>query len=402
MIEVKHLTKRYGEYLAVDDLSFRVEEGRIYGLLGPNGAGKSTTMNIVTGYLSPTSGTVVVDGHDILEEPEAAKACIGYLPEQPPLYPEMTVHEYLLFVAELKKVKKAERPAQVTRAVRRAGLAKVEGRLIRNLSKGYRQRVGVAQALLGTPKLIILDEPTVGLDPAQVIEVRRLIQELGKTHTVILSSHILSEVQAICDQVLIIAHGRLVAQGAPEKLGEKLGAKGVLKVTALGTWAQVQTALKNVAGVEKVEQDHTEGDEVFFEVHCRTGADLRAAVSRALAKAGCAVLSMSADSLSLEQVFLQLTETPEAEDRDDKKGKGKKRFGGLLAGAAPAEEPEGAEEPEDSGDDGEAEDEALDAAQQPDAEADDDAAESNGDDAGADSDAAEPDTDETEKDGKED
>ena len=315
MIEVKHLTKRYGDQLAVDDLSFKIEEGHIYGLLGPNGAGKSTTMNIVTGYLSPTSGTVVVDGHDILEEPEAARACIGYLPEQPPLYLDMTVHEYLLFAAELKKVKKAERTAQVTRAVRRTGLAKVEGRLIRNLSKGYRQRVGVAQALLGAPKLIILDEPTVGLDPAQVIEVRRLIKELGKTHTVVLSSHILSEVQAICDQELIIAHGRLVANGAPDKLGEKLGAKGVLKVSVLGGWQSVQKALAHLSGVESLEKESEAGGETSFVVHCRSGADLRGEVSRALAGAGCAVLNMAADTLSLEDVFLQLTQAPEKEEK---------------------------------------------------------------------------------------
>ena len=220
MIEVEHLTKRYGGHTAVEDISFTVEDGCIYGLLGPNGAGKSTTMNIITGYISATDGTVRIDGHDIAEEPAEAKACIGYLPELPPLYPEMTTREYLLFVAELKgTLKKADRIAAVEHAAARAGLQGMEQRLIRNLSKGYRQRVGIAAALLGTPKVIILDEPTVGLDPAQMIEIRSLIRDLGKTHTVILSSHILSEVQSVCDRVLIIAHGRLVAQGTPEQPG---------------------------------------------------------------------------------------------------------------------------------------------------------------------------------------
>ena len=211
MIEVSHLMKRYGSRLAVDDVSFTVEDGVIYGLLGPNGAGKSTIMNILTGYLAATEGQVIVAGHPLPEEADAAKACVGYLPEQPPLYPEMTVAEYLDFAAELKGVKKADRPAQVQSAARRTGLEDVLPRLIRSLSKGYRQRVGVAQALLGSPKLIILDEPTVGLDPAQVIELRRLIRELGRTHTVILSSHILSEVKAVCDKALILSQGHLAA-----------------------------------------------------------------------------------------------------------------------------------------------------------------------------------------------
>ena len=218
MIEVSHLTKQYGNHLAVDDVSFTVADGQICGLLGPNGAGKSTIMNILTGYLSATSGQVTVAGHPLPEEADAAKACVGYLPEQPPLYPEMTVQEYLTFAAELKGVKKAERKEQVCRAARRTGLEAVLPRLIRSLSKGYRQRVGIAQALLGSPKLIILDEPTVGLDPAQVVEIRKLIRELGKAHTVILSSHILSEVQAVCQQVLILSKGKLAASGTLEEL----------------------------------------------------------------------------------------------------------------------------------------------------------------------------------------
>ena len=218
MIEVSHLTKQYGNHLAVDDVSFTVADGQICGLLGPNGAGKSTIMNILTGYLSATSGQVTVAGHPLPEEADAAKVCVGYLPEQPPLYPEMTVQEYLTFAAELKGVKKAERKEQVYRAARRTGLETVLPRLIRSLSKGYKQRVGIAQALLGSPRLIILDEPTVGLDPAQVIEIRKLIRELGRAHTVILSSHILSEVQAVCQQILILSKGHLAAAGSLEEL----------------------------------------------------------------------------------------------------------------------------------------------------------------------------------------
>ena len=218
MIEVSHLTKQYGNHLAVDDVSFTVADGQICGLLGPNGAGKSTIMNILTGYLSATSGQVTVAGHPLPEEADAAKACVGYLPEQPPLYPEMTVQEYLTFAAELKGVKKAERKEQVCRAARRTGLEAVLPRLIRSLSKGYKQRVGIEQALLGSPRLIILDEPTVGLDPAQVIEIRKLIRELGRAHTVILSSHILSEVQAVCQQILILSKGHLAAAGSLEEL----------------------------------------------------------------------------------------------------------------------------------------------------------------------------------------
>ena len=218
MIEVSHLTKQYGNHLAVDDVSFTVADGQICGLLGPNGAGKSTIMNILTGYLSATSGQVTVAGHPLPEEADAAKACVGYLPEQPPLYPEMTVQEYLTFAAELKGVKKAERKEQVCRAARRTGLETVLPRLIRSLSKGYKQRVGIPQAMLGSPRLIILDEPTVGLDPAQVIEIRKLIRELGRAHTVILSSHILSEVQAVCQQILILSKGHLAAAGSLEEL----------------------------------------------------------------------------------------------------------------------------------------------------------------------------------------
>ena len=218
MVEVSHLSKNYGSHPAIRDLTFSVADGQVYGLLGPNGAGKSTIMNILTSYLAPTGGDVKVAGFSLPEQAQQAKACVGYLPEQPPLYPEMTVEEYLLFAAELKGVKRADRKEQVRKAAHRTGLDNVMPRLIRSLSKGYRQRVGIAQALLGSPKLIILDEPTVGLDPAQVVEIRKLIRELGKAHTVILSSHILSEVQAVCQQVLILSKGKLAASGTLEEL----------------------------------------------------------------------------------------------------------------------------------------------------------------------------------------
>ena len=218
MIQVSHLTKVYGRRTAVQDLSFTVEDGQICGLLGPNGAGKSTVMNILTGYIAPTSGSVSVEGHPLPEEAAAARACVGYLPETPPLYPDMTVAEYLRFAAELKGVRRAGRAAAVAAAARRTGVEDVLPRLIRSLSKGYRQRVGIAQALLSDPKVIILDEPTVGLDPAQVTGIRRLIQQLGHKHTVILSSHILSEVQAVCSRVLILSHGMLAADGTLEEL----------------------------------------------------------------------------------------------------------------------------------------------------------------------------------------
>lgn len=307
MIQVEHLTKRYGSHLAVDDISFEVEEGIVYGLLGPNGAGKSTTMNILTGYLSATSGTVSIDGHDILEEASAAKACVGYLPEQPPLYVDMTPREYLMFVAELKKVKRADRAAQVEQAIDRTGLAEMEHRLIKNLSKGYRQRVGLAAALLGSPKVIILDEPTVGLDPAQVIEIRSLIKELRKDHTVILSSHILSEVSTLCDKVLIIAKGKLVAQGTPEELAQRLTAGSSLNITALGEADAVMNAMLTVPGVSEVQITGQQNGETSATVQVPQGEDLRAAVSAALAAAGCPVLGLTTASMSLEDVFLQLT-----------------------------------------------------------------------------------------------
>ena len=342
MIEVSHLTKRYGSHVAVDDISFTVDDGCIYGLLGPNGAGKSTTMNVITGYLSPTSGTVTINGHDIQEEPQAAKACIGYLPEPPPLYTDMTVGEYLNFVAELKGVKKkADRAADVAKASERAGLQEMQTRLIRNLSKGYRQRVGVAAALLGNPDIIILDEPTVGLDPAQMIEIRSLIHDLGKTHTVILSSHILSEVQTVCDRVLIISGGKLAAQGTPEELAARLAAKGVISATAQGSKEAVLKAAAAVPGLTDIRVTAEKGDEVSFTASSTDGNDLRAALSAALAAAGCPVLSLSSQNMSLEDVFLQLTEADHPAEEPTASQSGDAQPQELPQEPAPAEqEPE--------------------------------------------------------------
>lgn len=316
MIQVEHLTKRYSGHTAVEDISFQVPEGTICGLLGPNGAGKSTTMNMLTGYISASEGKVSIAGWDILEQPAKAKACVGYLPEQPPLYLDMTPAEYLDFAAELKGVARKERSQQVAQVMERTGLVEFQHRLIKQLSKGYRQRVGLAAALLGNPKVIILDEPTVGLDPAQVIEIRSLIRELGREHTVILSSHILSEVSALCDHVLIIAKGKLVAQGTPEELARQLEAKTQLRVTALGQAQPVQQALQCLEGVESIQIMEQKGDEVTVELQVAQGLDLRAAVSENLAKAGCPVLGLLVDTMSLEDVFLQLTEQQEPEQQE--------------------------------------------------------------------------------------
>ena len=323
MIEVSHLSKSYGSRPAVQDLSFTVPDGQIYGLLGPNGAGKSTIMNILTGYLAPTQGEVKVAGFRLPEQAQQAKACVGYLPEQPPLYPEMTVQEYLDFAAELKGVKKAQRREQVQQAARRTGLDQVMPQLIRSLSKGYRQRVGIAQALLGSPQLIILDEPTVGLDPAQVIGIRKLIRELGKTHTVILSSHILSEVQAVCSRVLILSKGALVAEGTPEQLSEKLSPGTRLRVTALGSSDTVLPVVEAVPGITGVQLVSEADGEVTFTAETADTTDRRAEVSRALSEAGCTVLELTAENRSLEEVFLALTgETADVPEEPETEPKG--------------------------------------------------------------------------------
>lgn len=320
MIKVEHLTKKYGEVLALDDLSFEIEEGQVYGFLGPNGAGKSTTMNIMTGCLSATAGSVTIGGHDVFEEPDAAKRLIGYLPEQPPLYMNETPLEYLRFVGEAKGLRGAELTAQIDEVAEQAGTSDVMSRRIGDLSKGYRQRVGIAQALLGEPRVIILDEPTVGLDPIQIIEIRDLIRSLGQSHTVILSSHILSEVQAICDKILIIAHGRLVAFDTPAKLEERLAATGELSLT---TDVSLDAARKALAGVKTVaEVLPLVGTDGFTHLRLRASQEDLYATARevffAFAERRLAILELRLNKASLEDVFLELTDTDtETEVTDD-------------------------------------------------------------------------------------
>ena len=307
MIEVRHLTKRYGAHLAVDDLSFTVESGKIYGLLGPNGAGKSTTMNIITGCLAASEGEVIVNGHDIFEEPVAAKKCVGYLPEIPPVYTDMTVSEYLRFIVEAKDVPVKERKAQLEEILESTGLADVRGRLINNLSKGYRQRVGIAQALVGNPEIVILDEPTVGLDPKQIIEIRDLIRMLGQKHTVILSSHILSEVSAVCDSVMIIAHGRLVANGTPEELMRLFAGEQEIRMELKGNEDAVRSALGALENAA-VADIASENGVTRATLRPENGADIREAVFRACAKANLPILEMHTERASLEEIFLELTQ----------------------------------------------------------------------------------------------
>lgn len=318
MIQVENLVKRYGGHVAVDGMSFTVEEGKIYGFLGPNGAGKTTTMNVMTGYIAADGGTVVIDGHDILKEPIAAKACIGYLPELPPLYPDMTVREFLLFAAELKKVPKAERKERVAELEERLSLTEMSRRLIRNLSKGYKQRVGLAQALVGNPKVLILDEPMVGLDPKQIIEMRDLIKGLAGEHTVILSSHILSEISAVCDHILIISKGKLAANGSPAELQKMMQGTAELAVTVIGETAQAQAVLEQMGEIEQFtfEEGGEEGS-ILIRITTKDDVDIRKSLSVAIAGAGMPILSMSRSEKSLEDIFLELTETEEETEVKD-------------------------------------------------------------------------------------
>lgn len=306
MIEITNLVKKYGNHVAVDDLSLTVEPGKIYGFLGPNGAGKSTTMNMITGYLGVTSGTITINGHDILAEPEEAKKCIGYLPEIPPLYVDMTVTEYLQFVAELKKIPKAERTEAIEKAMEMTKLMDVSDRMIKNLSKGYKQRVGLAQAVLGFPEIIILDEPTVGLDPVQIIEIRDLIKELGKEHTVILSSHILSEIQAVCDYVFIISKGKLVASDYTDNLLGVMSGNQEIKMLVKGAKEEVETVLLEIAQVESV----TFEDDYII-VNAKKGCDIRENVFYELAENRMPILEMNTVTKSLEDVFIELTQEGE-------------------------------------------------------------------------------------------
>ena len=336
MIEVKNLVKRYGDHTAVDHLSFEIEKGKIYGFLGPNGAGKSTTMNMITGYIASTEGTVVIDGHDILEEPEEAKKCIGYLPEMPPLYFDMTVLEYLKFVADLKKIPKDQKASMIEEIMDMVKITDMKNRLIKNLSKGYRQRVGIAQAVLGYPEVIILDEPTVGLDPKQINEIRELIKGLKKKHTVILSSHILSEVSAICDYVLIISHGKLVASDTPENLGKLAAGANTLNLLVKGQKDVIRAALEGIEGVKEVsvkkDTKSTEEGVYSVAVGAQENADIREKVFYSMVKADCPILEMQSKKVSLEEIFLELTES-EKKDNDESGKKAGKLFFKTAADA---------------------------------------------------------------------
>lgn len=309
MIEVTNVTKRYGTHTAVDDVSFRVEAGEVVGFLGPNGAGKSTTMNIITGFLSATDGTVTVDGIDVLEDPIGAKRTLGYLPELPPLYVDMTVRDYLRFVARVKGVDRGERDDANEQIMRSVGIEHVADRMIRNLSKGYRQRVGLGQALVGDPKALILDEPTIGLDPHQIIEMRDLVRTLGEQRTVILSSHILPEVSAVCERIIIISHGKIVASDTAENLGKALAGTGRLSMRIKGTADAAQAALGAVAGVESVRVTGQSEATGTVDLEVDTGeADPREAIFYALAKAKLPLFGMRSLEVTLEEIFLQLTE----------------------------------------------------------------------------------------------
>ena len=308
MIEVKNLVKKYGNHTAVDHLNFTIEEGHVYGFLGPNGAGKSTTMNIMTGYLGATEGEVLINGHDILKEPEEAKKQIGYLPELPPLYMEMTVREYLEFVAELKGIAKNKREESINEVEKMVKIWEVENRLIRNLSKGYRQRVGLAQAVLGFPKIIILDEPSVGLDPKQIIEIRELIRQLAKKHTVILSSHILAEVREVCDYILIISKGKLVAEGSPEQLEDLTHGKESVELTIQADQVSVKQILSDISGIDDISWLNINENSCHIQINTSNDTqELCADLSLAFAQQKMPVTQMFVNKATLEDIFLELT-----------------------------------------------------------------------------------------------
>ena len=316
MIEIRNLVKYYGDILAVNDITFTVNKGEILGFLGPNGAGKSTTMNILTGFLSATSGTVTVNGYDILDNPQKAKTCIGYLPENPPLYLDMTVIEYLRFVSELKGVPPAQRIKQLAEIMKLVRITDVSGRLIKNLSKGYRQRVGIAQAMVGNPEVLVLDEPTIGLDPKQIIEIRNLIKELGKTHTVILSSHILPEVQAVCERVVIINKGSIAAIDTPEGLSHKMAKTSKLQLSAEGPSRDIIQKIRLVPGVRNAEQVvEKEGGITVFEIEVDPDADVRKPIFFEMARSSWPIVEFKSLDPTLEEIFLQVTSSMQSGKR---------------------------------------------------------------------------------------
>ena len=309
MIEVRNLTKKYGDHFAVQDISFSLEKGKIYGLLGPNGAGKSTTMNIMTGYIAATSGEVIIEGHDIFKEAEEAKKHIGYLPEIPPLYMDMTVWEYLFTVADLKGVPKSERKSMIGDVMEKVMITNMKDRLIKNLSKGYKQRVGIAQTLIGNPDIIILDEPTVGLDPKQIIEVRTLIKQLGENHTVLISSHILSEIGAVCDHVVIINKGHLVVSDSTENLEKLFKGQDILCLSAQGELEKIQNILREFPALSIADMKEAEEAETYrFQLKVQDQADYRKQLFFRFAEAGIPLLEISRAGMSLEDIFLEITE----------------------------------------------------------------------------------------------
>ena len=316
MIEVTNLVRRYGPHIAVDHASFSIQKGEIVGFLGPNGAGKSTTMNILTGYLSSNEGTVRVDGQDILEHPTEIKRKIGYLPENPPLYQDMTVNEFLSFAAEIKGIPKPARKERMNSIMETVGVNDVSKRLIKNLSKGYKQRVGLAQAMIGDPQVLILDEPTAGLDPKQILEIRDLIIALGKDHTIILSSHILPEVSAVCRRVLIINRGRIVADDSPENLAKRILGGSHIHLRLDAPEAAVSGALGNVPSIKKLEfrESHEQGA-VEAVVEAEPDTDIRRGIFKALAANDIPILMMRPLDMSLEDIFLNLTTKEDAEGK---------------------------------------------------------------------------------------
>lgn len=315
MITVEHLTKYYGNHLAVNDISFEITEGHVYGFLGPNGAGKSTTMNIITGCLSATGGKVLIDGHDIFEEPDAAKRCIGYLPEHPPLYMNESAEDYLRFVGEAKGLRGMELNAQIREVIEKTGIENVKHRRISQLSKGYKQRVGIAQALLGNPRVIILDEPTVGLDPIQIIEIRELIMELGKSHTVIFSSHILSEVQAICDQILMIAKGKLVAFGSPDALQKQLTAPNEVILTTDAVEAEIKDIISGIERITGITAGAVAPELTVAHIQSshENIYDLSGSLFKAFAASDRMIYEMTLKRGNLEDVFIELSEAAPVE-----------------------------------------------------------------------------------------
>lgn len=353
MIKVTNLTKRYGNTLAVKDISFRIESGHVYGLLGANGAGKSTTMNIITGALAPTSGRVSVCGYDLFSQSEKAKACIGYLPEIPPLYTDMKICEYLRFVAEARRFS-GDLDSHIESVMEKTGISHVSEKLIKNLSKGYRQRVGIAQALIGDPKIIILDEPTAGLDPKQIIEIRELISELSPEHTVIISSHILSEIEEVCDRVIIISDGKLIACGSPDSLRRELLGPDTLVIEAKASADKTLEILRSVGGIGKVSLEETVSGTCKVSADINGENDLREKIFFAFAKEKIAILTLDRKSPSLEDIFLLATESEDAPDEEDTETKQDKEkllsFGEFLKKSVKTSKKDDSDDESDDGD----------------------------------------------------